>query len=244
MPSPVASEQGVVAPNISRHELEAIQAQLETLRKEVGQELESRLSAMDPTQGLLPLRQALDETASRVEALETRTTQEIGPAQIQAMLPQSPADLPLAQNLRKDILEHLDSALSGLPTPTDLDEVRQSVSALRDRFDALTAQVTTPSAQDLETELAALRTLVQTQEAAILDLRSTLAAKDSIIDELQREGQTLRLELDTLTARVESFQDPDTLKNDLRALIGQQVPAAAAKIIREEIQALLKELDG
>lgn len=244
MPLAAAAEQGVAAPNISRDELEALQTRLETLREEIKQELESRLFAMDPSAALLPLHQALDETASRIEALETRPTPEIGPAQILAMLPESPADLPLAQNLRKDILGHVDSALAGLPTPTDLDNVRQSVSALRDRIEALPDQASTPSAQDLETEFAALRTLIENQELTIIGLQETLASKDGVIDELRSTGLLLRQELDTLASRMEPALDLAALKSELRTLIEQQAPVAAAKVIRQEIQALLKEMEA
>lgn len=241
MPFPAASEQDA-APNISRHELETLQARLETLREEIGQEMESRLSAMDPAAALLPLRQALDETSNRIEALEARPKPEIGPEQVMAMLPESPTDLPLAQNLRKDILDQLNASLSGLPTPAHLDEIRQSVSDLRDRFNALPDQTSTPSAQDLDTELAALRTLIQNQELTIVGLQEMLASKDTVIDELRNAGNMLRQELDALNSRIEPVLDVAALKSELRTLIEQQVPVAAAKIIREEIQALLKEL--
>ncbi len=241
MPLPAAPEQAA-AQNISRHEFEALQARLEALREEIGQELESALSALDPAAALIPLRQALDDAARRIEALETRPAPEIGPAQILAMLPESPADLPLAQNLRKDVLEHLDSSLASLPTPAHLDEIRQSMSALGDRLDALSDQDATSSAQDLEAELAALRTLTQNQEQTILGLQDALAGKDAAIDELRDTGLLLRQELDALASRIEPALDVAALKSELRTLIGQQVPVAAAKVIREEIQALLKEM--
>jgi hypothetical protein len=237
-----AAAADVPAPDVSRDEVEALLARLETLREEIGQELDSRLSAMDPAASLLALRQALDETRSRIEALEIRPTQEIGPSQILAMLPESPADLPLALNLREEILAKVQALLSGQPTATDLDEVRQSVGALRDHIETLNDQAATPSAPDTETELAALRTLVQNQERTIIGLQEDLAAKNVVIDELRSAGLGLRQEMDALTSRVAPPLDVTALKNELRAMIEQQVPVAAAKVIREEIQALLKEM--
>jgi len=72
---------------------------------------------------------------------------------------------------------------------------------------------------------------VQDQELSILGLQEALAAKNATIDALRDAENRLRQEFEAATS-------------GLRTFIEQQVPAAAARIVREEIQALVKEMGG
>ncbi|NCC72792.1 MAG: hypothetical protein EOM06_05290 [Sphingobacteriia bacterium] len=54
------------------------------------------------------------------------------------------------------------------------------------------------------------------------------------------EANRLRAELDALAAKA---PDLDAIRSGLQEYVQQQMPAAAAKIIREEIQALLQEME-
>jgi uncharacterized coiled-coil protein SlyX len=96
--------------------------------------------------------------------------------------------------------------------------------------------------QKIEAQLGELSTLVHSQDQTITLLRQTLADKDAAIGTLSAEAKALREELAAQASAAPAASD--ALKDELRQYVQQQVPIAAAKIIREEIKALLKELGG
>ena len=54
----------------------------------------------------------------------------------------------------------------------------------------------------------------------------------------------LRQELEALGSRMQAAPDLDALRSELREHIEQIVPGTAARVIREEIQALMREMGG
>ncbi|HKK32432.1 MAG TPA: hypothetical protein VJ934_02600 [Desulfomicrobiaceae bacterium] len=66
------------------------------------------------------------------------------------------------------------------------------------------------------------------------------SAQAGRIAELEQEVQELRRELQTRDREVDTFLDADSLTREMDARIEKAVPAAAARIIREEISNLLK----
>lgn len=202
-------------------------------------------------------REDLTDFLSRLEALESRPLQQIGPGEIVAALPDTTAGLPLAQALRaeilqdvegrlsalnpadrmqilrEEILDEVNSIISALPSTADLDGLRQSVRDLQDQMSSRpeSAPVSDSPGPDLESELTSLRQRVQDQEQSILELQEALAAKDASFDALRGAEDRLRRELEAAATGLQAFLE-------------QQIPAAAARIIREEIQTLVKEMEG
>jgi len=197
---------------------------------------------------------------------------EIRPEQVLAALPQSPDDLPMTQALRAGIMQTVDEKLSSLAQASELaalrdgiigeveakfagqapsegiEEFRGALSALQDQVDAMPemlAKLAAPSTQalqELENGVGALHALAQSLEQGLADMRGTIAEKDAAIAELREGEERLREELEALGARLDAQPGAGILQDQLEEYIRQQVPAAVAKIIREEIQALLKEL--
>ena len=96
--------------------------------------------------------------------------------------------------------------------------------------------------QELGAELAALRETLQQQENTLSSLREALAAKDAEIATLRASEELLRRNLDESDrVRAESL---NALRTDLETFVQEQVSEAAAKIIREEIQGLLRDMDS
>ena len=197
---------------------------------------------------------------------------EVRPEQVLAALPQSPDELPMAQALRAGIMQAVEEKLSTLAPASELaalrdgiigdveaklagqapsegiEEFRGALSALQEQVDAMPemlARLAAPSTQalqELENGVGALHALAQSLEQGLADMRGTIAEKDAAIAELREGEERLREELEALGARLDAQPAAGILKGELEEYIRQQVPAAVAKIIREEIQALLKEL--
>lgn len=219
----------------------ALQSQVEAL-PDVQQELSKRL----PDSLIRKMESDLEELRSRID-----DRPDIQPEQIMAILPQSPQGWSVAQALRQEIVDHVESRISELASSSSVDGLQESVNALQSQVEALpdirSELAKAPSAsgvQKMETELEELKTLVRNQEDALAQLRQTLTGKDAAIEALAAEAGSLREELATLTGRIGAAPAPEEVKNELREYVRQQVPLAAAKIIREEIQSLLKELGG
>jgi len=225
----------------------------EALREDILQSVENKLAGLNLPADLETLRQLLGDATDRIGALEARPepTLDIRPEQILDLLPQSPQGLPLAEALREDILEHVESKISDLASSASVDGLQQSVNALQSQVDsmpdlqaALAAASPSSASQDMENELTTLRTMVQHQAEILSSLQEALADKDSTIASLRTNEVRLRNDLDDLASRVNSTPPVDALKSELSEYIQQQVPGAAARIVRAEIQALLREIGG
>lgn len=193
----------------------------------------------------------LEIISSRLDALESRpqAAPELSSAEVLALIPSAPEDLPVALNLRREILEQVDARLAQLAAGSGLDGLQESVNALHQKVEALpdiraelSQAASSASVQDMAAQLRELQTALADQQATIATLRQTLADKDAAIESLTAEGKALRQELAALTAQVSGAPAAEALKEELRQYVQQQVPVAAAKVIREEIQNLLKEL--
>ena len=223
----------------------------QALREDILLVVDSKLSALDQSSELEGLRQMLENAASRIDALEARPEPALNleAEQVLALLPQSHRDLPLAQALREDILDHVESKIADLAASASVDGLQESVNALQSQLDsmpdiqaALAASLPASALQGMETELSAMRTLIERQELALAGLQQALQEKDATIATLRDREDRMREELDALASQVSNTPTADALKTELQEYVKQQVPSAAAKIIREEIQALLREM--
>ena len=223
----------------------------QTLREDILLAVDNKLSAQDQSSELEGLRQLLENAASRIDALETRPEPALNleAEQVLALLPQSHRDLPLAQALREDILDHVESKIADLAASASVDGLQESVNALQSQLDsmpdiqaALATSLPASALQEMETELSAMRTLIQRQELALTGLQEALQGKDATIATLREREDQMRQELDALAVQVNNTPTADALKTELQEYVKQQVPSAAAKIIREEIQTLLREM--
>ncbi len=219
----------------------ALQGQVEAL-PDIQEELSKRL----PESLIRKLESDIEELRGRVE-----DRPDIQPEQIMAILPQAPQGWPVAQALRQEIVDHVESRISELASSSSVDGLQESVNALQSQVEALpdirSELAKAPSAsgvQKMEEELEELKILVRNQEDALARLRQTLTDKETAIEALTAESGSLREELAALADRVGAAPAADEVKGELREYVRQQVPLAAAKVIREEIQSLLKELGG
>ena len=223
----------------------------QALREDILLVVDNKLAALDQSSELEGLRQLLENAASRIDALEARPEPALNleAEQVLALLPQSHRDLPLAQALREDILDHVESKIADLAASASVDGLQESVNALQSQLDsmpdiqaALAASLPASALQGMETELSAMRTLIERQELALAGLQQALQEKDATIATLRDREDRMREELDALASQVNNTPTADALKTELQEYVKQQVPSAAAKIIREEIQALLREM--
>jgi N-methylhydantoinase B/oxoprolinase/acetone carboxylase alpha subunit len=122
-----------------------------------------------------------------------------------------------------------------------LNDPKIQVGSLPDIENELTK--TAASMQKMKTELADLRALVRVQDASLISLRQALADRDASIAALSAGEKRLREDLEAM-ARTDTAPAMAEIKDELREYVQQQVPLAAAKIIREEIATLIKELEG
>ncbi len=218
--------------------------------------LHSRLDALPDMQEELTKKLA-DSSIPKMEAdiedlrLQIRDKADLQPEHILALLPQSPQGWPVTQALRQEIIDHVESRVSELASSSSVDGLQESVNALQSQVEAIpdirAELAKTPAASlvnKMEAELGELKALVQSQDETLGLMRQALADKDAVIAALAAEGNSLRAELHGLAAKIDAAPAPDVVQSELRQYVQQQVPLAAAKIIREEIQALLKELGG
>ena len=223
----------------------------QALREDILLVVDNKLAALAQSSELEGLRQLLENAASRIDALETRPEPALNleAEQVLALLPQSHRDLPLAQALREDILDHVESKIADLAASASVDGLQESVNALQSQLDSmpdiqatLAASLPASALQGMETELSAMRTLIERQELALAGLQQALQEKDATIATLRDREDRMREELDALASQVNNTPTADALKTELQEYVKQQVPSAAAKIIREEIQTLLREM--
>ena len=247
------------------------------LRQEIIDVIESRISEMAPSSRLDSVQESMNALQSQVETLQGMEEElakrlpdpsiqeleaglkelrdklqdkpELGPEQILALLPQSPQGWPVAQALRQEIIDFVESRISEMASSSNMDGLQESVNALQSQVEAipdirseLAKAPSLAAMQKIQTQLDELATRVQGQDETIALLRQTLADKDAAIEALSAEAKTLREELAAQSSGATAASDE--LKDELRQYVQQQVPLAAAKIIRQEIKALLKELGG
>ncbi|MDY0225791.1 MAG: hypothetical protein RBR38_03060 [Desulfomicrobium apsheronum] len=218
----------------------ALQSQVESIP-----DIHAELAKTLPASAMQKIEADLDELRSLVQNRE-----EPGPEQILALLPQSPKDLPLAEALRQEILEHVEARVAELASSANVDGLQESVNALQSQVESipdihaeLAKTLPASAMQKMEAELEDLRALVRGQEETLSALQKTLSDKDAAMAALGDEANRLRAELDALAAKDAATPDLDAIRSGLQEYVQQQMPAAAAKIIREEIQALRQEME-
>ncbi len=217
----------------------ALQSQVESMP-----DIRAEMAMAAPLSAMQKLEADLDDMRERIQPRE-----ELQSEQILALLPQTPEDWPLAQALRQEIVEHLESRVAELASSASLDGLQESVNALQSQVESMPdiraelAKIPPLSSlQKLEAELGDLRALIRDQEEAMAALRQTLTEKDAALEELKAGEAHLREELATRPVQTDFAPDLDAIRDELREYITQQVPLAAAKVIRAEIKSLLKEL--
>ena len=232
----------------SASSVEGLQESVNALQSRIDAlpDIQEELTKMLPDASIQKLEAGLEELRSRIQ-----DAPDLQPEQIQALLPQSPQGWPVAQTLRQEILDHVESRISELASSSSMDGLQESVNALQSQVEAIpdirSELAKAPAAslvQKMEAELGELKALVRNQDETLALLRQTLADKDAAIEVLSADGTRLREELQALAATINAAPAADAIQSELRQYVQQQVPLAAAKIIREEIQALLKELAG
>jgi uncharacterized protein YoxC len=202
---------------------------------------------MDQTSAVDELRQDLTAATERLRALEARPMPEPMSAElILAAIPTDPDHLPATASLRQDIAA-LETKLAAMDQTSAVDELRQDLRTFRASVDDACASLQKITAIDNATqaqgrELETLRATTQSQDEALRALREDVARKDDELASLREAVHDLRQTLSALSR--ESSDASEHLKAELQGFVHNQVPAAAAKIIREEISNLLKELEG
>jgi predicted RNA-binding Zn ribbon-like protein len=220
------------------------------LRESILRTVEERLASAAPATGLEELLRKTEDLASRMDAVESRPEPRIDVTseQVLAALPASADDLPLARSLRDEILGHVDAKISPMAAADAVDGLRRTVEAMQNQVDAMPdilaklATAATPALQELENGLSALQTTVQGLEQGMASVRTALDQRDAGLAEMREDQERLREEIEALATRLETAPDATAIKADAEAYIREQVPAVVGRIIREEIQALIKEL--
>jgi chromosome segregation ATPase len=224
----------------------------QALREEIMLAVDAKLSSLPAPPELDEVRQMAAAAAARLDALENAPAPEVGisPEQVLAALPTSPEELPLAQALRSELLERIDAGLSARASTEAVEELRRHMETAQEQLDAMPetlarlAASTTPALQELEHGVSSLGTLVQELRQGLDGMKEALAEKDAAIAAMREEGEWMREEIDALNARLDTLPDATVLKNEMEEHVRQQVPATVARVIRKEIQALLKEMEG
>ncbi len=194
----------------------------------------------------------------RIESLETKPAPTVDEAQLKEV------DSELG-TLRK-ILQHQEATV--LTLQEDVAAKNQTITAQKEEIAALGSDVRTLKAMiDAQTaENATLRESIEAASNTTAELRSIISIQGKALETFQdrMEQQTAALaqavelsaklealqaalneqdgKLGMLTANAAKAPDLDQLKSELSDQVLQQVPAAAAAVVREEIAALLKEL--
>jgi hypothetical protein len=259
---PLSPQELPVTQNLRREILEHVEARLAELAASASVDgLQESVNALQSQVESLPdirAELAMTPTLSAVQKLEAdldeiramiQPREELQPEQILALLPQSPNGWPVAQSLRQEIIEHVETRVAGLASNASVDGLQETVNALQSQVESipdiraeLAKTLPLSAVQKLETELEELQALVRDQADAMNTLREALTEKDAALEELKAGEARLREELAALAARADSAPAMDAVRDELREYIRQQVPLAAAKVIREEIKNLLKEL--
>ncbi len=242
MPEPMSAEQILAAIPTDPDQLPATAS----LRQDIAA-LEAKFAAMDQASAVDALRQDLTAATERLRALEARPMPEpMSAEQILAAIPTDPDQLPATASLRQDIAA-LEAKLAAMDQSSAVDGLRQDLQTLRADMDDASASLRkiaaiADAAQAQGRELEALRATTQNQDETLRALREDIARKDAELSSLREAVQDLRQTMSALSR--ESSASSEHLKAELQGFVHDQVPAAAAKIIREEISNLLKELEG
>jgi hypothetical protein len=222
------------------------------LREEIMQAVDEKVAALTATLGVAEVRQMAEDAVARLADLENAPAPEteLAPEKVLAAMPESPEDLPLARTLRDELVRKMDENLAGLAPSEAVEELRGGLDSVREQVDAMPETLarlsasTTPALQDLENGVSSLNTLVEELRQSLAETSAALAEREETLALMREEGERMREEIEALNARLDAGPDATALRNDLEEHVRQQVPATVARVIRKEIQALLKEMEG
>jgi hypothetical protein len=223
-----------------------------TLREGIMQAVDEKVAALTATLGVAEVRQMAEDAVARLADLENAPAPEteLAPEKVLAAMPESPEDLPLARTLRDELVRKMDENLAGLAPSEAVEELRGGLDSVREQVDAMPETLarlsasTTPALQDLENGVSSLNTLVEELRQSLAETSAALAEREETLALMREEGERMREEIEALNARLDAGPDATALRNDLEEHVRQQVPATVARVIRKEIQALLKEMEG
>lgn len=231
-----------------QQELDALSGRMQTLEEkpETSLTTDQILSFLPESPDELSVtRQLREELLSDMDARFGRTADADSLNLVRSTLEERIASLgklPDMAAMRSELLDDMEARVSSLASATALDAVQQTVEALEERMEALPEQVGQQS-QEISAEVSELRRLTATQSASIEQLTAALADRDTRLTAVQQDIAALHTELATLRAQ-NAPDAQDAHRQELRAFISQEIPGAAARILREEIQSLLKDLNG
>ena len=222
------------------------------LRDELLQAMDEKISAFSATLELADVRQVAEGAAARLDALENAPAPEVNlaPEKVLAALPESPEELPLTRALRDELILKVEEGFARHASSETVAELRSSLTSVQEQVDAMPETLarlsasTAPALKDLENGVGSLNTLVEELRQSLAETKAALAERDDTIALMREEGERMREEIEALSARQDAQPDAASIRNDLEEHVRQQVPATVARVIRKEIQSLLKEMEG
>ncbi|NMC48879.1 MAG: hypothetical protein GYA47_05540, partial [Desulfovibrio sp.] len=204
---------------------------------------------------------AIPGTAALVDELSARMETRLAAFEEEFSRDASPAtDVPaalsaLSDELRAFVQERLGAfeadMAAKLPAPVDPDAEAQAAEALRREVLTRAEEAATSLRAEMETAMSDLRTGLEEVKARVDAAPQALQAPagddlDGLrgqVAELSAALEALRVDVEARVTRVDQDALCTRLRLDMAAEIEKAVPAAAARIIREEIEALTREMD-
>ena len=222
------------------------------LRDEIMQVMDEKIAALNVAQEIPEIRQMAEGAAARLDALENAPAPEVNlaPEKVLAALPESPEELPLTRALRDELILKVEEGFARHASSETVAELRSSLTSVQEQVDAMPETLarlsasTAPALKDLENGVGSLNTLVEELRQSLAETKAALAERDDTIALMREEGERMREEIEALSARQDAQPDAASIRNDLEEHVRQQVPATVARVIRKEIQSLLKEMEG
>ncbi len=227
-----------------------------TLREDILAAVDSRITELAPASSVdelnLSLKALHERLAAMPEVHDALSPLATTVAGVEAGL----ADLLARTRLQEEALDSLRGTLAEKDETIALlraneERMREELDALRDRVETLATAQAAPkesplaeTVQGMTTELDTLRTLARSQEETLAGLRGAMAEKDEALARLGENEARLQQEVEALGSRIQAAPDLDALRSELRGHVEQVVPGTAARVIREEIQALMREMGG
>jgi len=245
---------------------------VQTLRSAILNELDGKLHALPPREVIEDLLQQVGNAQERLLTLENKPDPvvEINTNQILSALPQTTEHIPFAQSFHNEILNDVEERFHGLmvekqeqirdelvtsidqklldiPSASSMSDLTQSVHSLQAVITDLSGnQAQTKDlgtqVQALETELETLRNTLEQQEAARTVLQEKNETQLQEILKLKEELHLVHEEMSGLVSSTLFTEHMTALKEELHNYIQTQIPANAAKIIREEIENLVQNM--
>ncbi|QLA21472.1 hypothetical protein [Desulfolutivibrio sulfoxidireducens] len=218
---------------------------LSALSEEIKAFVEARLGAFEadmaarlpaPVDPLLEAEKA--ETLRRDILAETSRETRAALAKVEEWTGQAGTEL---SGLRADVDSHVSDLRA--ERASGVADLRAEIAAVKAVAESARPAEEAAPAPTLD-DLAGLRTQIESLSTTLEALRDDVAARVTKVDQ---DALTTRLRMDMAAEIEKSGVDRDAvyarLRTDLSAEIGKAVPVEAARIIREEIAALAREME-